>query len=134
MPGGNALRRHRLAPLVASIEEQPTFLWRPMFGCIGCYLGGRLVVVLADRGRPWNGLLLPVERDVHSSLRTEFPALRAHAVLPKWLHLPDQARGFAGTAEAVMVRIAEGDPRFGVLPTVRRLPRKKSSRARVSGV
>jgi hypothetical protein len=101
-----------------------------MFGCIGCYLDGRLVVVLADRGEPWQGLLLPVERAVHAELRKTFAALRPHPLLGKWLYLPYSGRGFAGTAERVLRRIAEGDPRFGVEPKLARLPRRRTGGGR----
>ncbi|MGH7818663.1 MAG: hypothetical protein ACREQ9_02730, partial [Candidatus Binatia bacterium] len=73
-----------------------------MFGCVGCYLDGRIVLVLADRGEPWQGLLLPVERAVHPALRRSFGALREHPVLTKWLYLPSAGRGFAGTAEEIV--------------------------------
>jgi hypothetical protein len=96
-----------------------------MFGCVGCYLEGRLVVVLADRREPWQGLLFPVERAVQPLLRKEFPALRVHPVLRKWLYLPSAGRAFAGSAEEIVSRIAGGDARFGVEPKAPRLPRRR---------
>ncbi|MGH7858100.1 MAG: hypothetical protein ACREQY_12305 [Candidatus Binatia bacterium] len=85
------------------------------------------MLVLADRGEPWQGLLFPVERAVHGVLRRSFPVLRAHPVLSKWLYLPASSRGFAGAAEEIVRRIADGDRRFGVEPKLRRLPRPRVS-------
>jgi len=119
-----ALGRHRFGSLVELLEDDPSFVSRAMFGCVGCYLGGRLVVVLADRGEPWQGLLVPVERAVHAELRRELAALRIHPVLGKWLYLPEADRQFAAASRELVRRIAEGDPRFGVDPAPPRLPRR----------
>lgn len=100
-----------------------------MFGCVGCYVEGRLVVVLADRGEPWQGLLLPVERDVQTGLRHDVPALRIHSVLRKWLYLPEAEPQFEVLAEALVNRIAGGDARFGVEPAPPRLPKRRPRRA-----
>jgi hypothetical protein len=96
---------------------------KPMFGCVACYVGGRLVVVLADRREPWQGLLFPTERVVHAALLEDFPDLRVHPVLPKWLYLP-HGGGFAASASQIVRRIADGDQRFGVEPDHPRLPRR----------
>ena len=117
-----ALQRHRFAALVEPLREDPTFVAKPMFGCVACYVGGRLVVVLADRREPWQGILLPTEREVHRELLAELPDLRVHPVLPKWLYLP-HGGGFAASAPRVIEQIAAGDVRFGVEPALPRLPR-----------
>ena len=96
-----------------------------MFGCVGCYLDGRLVLVLADRGEPWAGLLIPTERLFHASLLAEFSVLRAHPVLRKWLYLPHASGGFAFGASEIVERIMGGDERFGVEPELPRLPRMR---------
>jgi len=110
--------------LVEPLGEDPSFFSRPMFGMVACYLRGRIVAVLADRGVPWQGLLLPVERAVQQALLEEFPALRVHPVLPKWLYLTSTNGRFAGVAADIVERIAAGDERFGVEPKPR-LPRRK---------
>lgn len=101
-----------------------------MFGCVGCYLDGRIVAVLADRGEPWEGLLVPTERRSHASLLEEFPALRHHPALPKWLYLSHRSPTFDDAAHAIVERIAAGDERFGVEPPPRRLPRRKPAAKR----
>lgn len=99
-----------------------------MFGCVACYQQGRLVLVLADRSEPWQGLLVPTERRAHASLLEEFPPLRGHPVLGKWLYLAHAADGFAATAAQIVERIAAGDARFGVEPAMPRLPRPRTAR------
>ena len=96
-----------------------------MFGCVGCYVNGRLVLVLADRREPWQGLLVPTEKATQPSLRRDLPALRVHPVLGKWLYLPQAARGFAAAAAALVERIAGGDERIGVESKIGRLPRPR---------
>jgi hypothetical protein len=98
-----------------------------MFGCVACYLSGRLVLVLADRGEPWQGLLIPSERSDHPSMLVDYPALRVHPVLGKWLYLADHTRRFAAAAAAIVDRIEARDERFGVEPPVVCLPRRPSA-------
>ena len=123
---GDAFSRHRFAAVVEPLTTEPSFLSRPMFGCVGCYVHGRLVVVLADRREPWQGLLVPTEKRAHASILGEFPAVRVHPILKKWLYLPHAVRRFAGAALGIVDRILAGDPRFGVEPPVRRLPHRRA--------
>jgi hypothetical protein len=88
-----------------------------MFGCMGCYLYGRLVLVLAARGRePWNGLLVPTEKKFHQSLRRDHKNLVTHPVLKKWLYLPESHDDFEERTRALVEAILASDPRFGVEP------------------
>lgn len=100
-----------------------------MFGCVAIYLGGRLVLLLADRGEPWTGLVLPMERIEHAALLADVPALRPHPVLPKWLYLSHGSRGFAAASGQIVSLIAAGDPRIGVEPAAPPLPRMRPPRA-----
>ncbi len=120
------LSRHRFAALVEPLTVEASFVSRPMFGCVGCYLHGRLVLVLADRREPWQGLLVPTERRAHDSLRSAYPGLRVHPVLGKWLHLPHGSDLFDETGAALVRAIAAGDPRLGVESDPPRLPRPKA--------
>ncbi|MEA2626677.1 MAG: hypothetical protein QOD06_2722, partial [Candidatus Binatota bacterium] len=119
------LERHRYAPLVTRLCDRPSFVARSMFGCVGCYVDGRLVLVLADRKDPWRGFLLPTEREVHADLLAAYASLRVHPVLGKWLYLPDGDDSFAETADAIVGAIAGGDARFGVEPETPRLPHRR---------
>jgi hypothetical protein len=101
-----------------------------MFGCVACYVSGRLVLVLADRGKAWQGLLVPTERGAHASILAEHPELSAHPVLGKWLYLADDSPDFTAAAAAILERIQARDERFGVEPFLGRLPRRRAARAR----
>lgn len=130
----DALARHRFASLVDRLADRPSFVSRPMFGCVACYLDGRLVLVLADRTDPWQGLLLPTERLVHAELLREFRGLSVHPVLRKWLYLPYGSDGFPSSAAAIVDRIANDDRRFGVESASPKLPRPKAlTRGRPQG-
>jgi len=120
----SALDRHRFAPLVEPLRQLPSFVSRPMFGSVACYVGGRIVLVLSDRREPWQGLLVPTEKKLHDALRRAFPELAVHPVLPKWLYLASRGGGFTDVATALVERIAAGDPTIGVEPKVR-LPRPR---------
>ncbi len=126
---GDALSRHRFASIVEPITRDATFLARAMFGCVACYVSGRLVLVLADRGRPWQGLLIPTERGAHASILAEHPLLRVHSVLGKWLYLADDTDRFTAAASAILERIQDRDGRFGVEPPLARLPRRREAEA-----
>jgi hypothetical protein len=121
----DALARHRFRALVDPLTAEASFLSRPMFGCVGCYMNGRLVLVLADRTEPWQGLLVPTEKSLHRSLLADFRALRVHPVLRKWLYMPHAKGGFAAAAEEIVQHILAGDQRFGVEPALPRLPRRR---------
>ena len=99
------------------MAEELSYIEKAMFGCKGCYLHGRLVLVLASRGnKPWNGLLLPTERKHHRSLRRDHRKLVIHPVLKKWLYLPESNENFEEAARAIVEFILANDPRVGVEP------------------
>ncbi len=88
-----------------------------MFGCKGYYLYGRLVLVLAARGKePWNGLLIPTEKKYHKPLRRDYKSLLVHPILKKWLYLPEPNEDFEEAARVLVESILANDPRIGVEP------------------
>lgn len=118
-------RDHPLQWVVEPLAEEPSYIEKAMFGCRGCYLYGRLMLVLAARGKePWNGLLLPTERKHHQSLRRDHKGLVIHPVLKKWLYLPEADEEFEEAAHGLVESILANDPRMGVEP------KGKSSRGR----
>ena len=121
-PGVRVFKPHPLRWIVEPLEEEPSYLEKAMFGARGCYLHGRLVLVLAAREEPWKGLLVPTEKKHHPSLQEELPGLRVHEILGKWLYLPEEAEDFEEIATRLVDLITEEDPRVGVLPK----PRKKA--------
>ncbi len=120
---GDALSRHRFRSLVDPLQDDPSFVSKPMFGCVAIYYRGLLTVLLADRADPWKGLIVLTEREHQESLLADVPALRVHPVLPKWLYVPYGSRGFAAASSEIIRRVADGDARIGVEPAPPRLPR-----------
>ncbi len=101
--------------------EEMSYLEKSMFGCRGCYLHGRLVLVLASRKEaPWKGVLIPTEKSVHDSLKKDFPDLEVHPVLGKWLYLREDSEDFEETVSRVVEAVAGEDERIGVEPKERK--------------
>ncbi|MCZ6623506.1 MAG: hypothetical protein O7B35_04640 [Deltaproteobacteria bacterium] len=120
-----ALRAHPFQWVVEPLSEEPSYIEKAMFGCKGCYLYGRLVLVLAARGRePWNGVLVPTEKKYHKSLRSNDANLVTHPVLKKWLYLPESKEEFEDSGRALVEAILANDPRIGVEPKTKSSSRK----------
>src|ERR1019366_8968938 len=81
-------RRHPFQWLLESVEAEPSFFQKPMFGCQAVYLFGKLVLVLAAQEEPWNGLLVCTSREFHSALIGEYPGLQPHPALRPPASLP----------------------------------------------
>jgi len=109
--------QHPLQWVVEPLVEEPSYLPRAMFGCLGIYLHGRLMLVLAARRQPWQGVLIPTAREHHSALLREEAALIIHPVLAKWLYLPESSDGFEEAARRLVDRVLANDPRIGVEPS-----------------
>lgn len=114
------LFRHRYGELVEAIADDESFVTRITFGCLSCYLHGRLKIVLAEGEPPWDGVLVPTASEHHASLRRSLPALRRHPVLGKWLHLAPGVDSFEDDARALATLALADDPRVGVEPRPRR--------------
>ncbi|MGH8017493.1 MAG: hypothetical protein ACREIA_04270 [Opitutaceae bacterium] len=94
--------------------EDPTFELRAMFGSKAAYLGGRLVLCFTAKEEPWLGVLVCTENAHHDSLMRDLPGLSPHPVLSKWLYLSDAFPGFETTAQKLVERVRQRDPRIGV--------------------
>jgi len=114
------LFRHCYGELIEAIADDASFVTRIAFGCLSCYLHGRLKIVLADGEPPWDGVLVPTESEHHASLRRSLPALRPHPVLRKWLYLAAGVESFEDDARAIAAMALADDPRLGVEPPPRR--------------
>jgi hypothetical protein len=110
------LRPHPLSWVVEPFAHRPDYVRKSMFGCEAAYLGGRLVLALAGKAEPWNGILCPTERRHHASLQDEFRTLQPHAILRKWLYLSRTLDDFEQTGLEIVAAILSGDRRFGVEP------------------
>lgn len=107
-------------------REDQGFAMKPMFGGTAVYYAGLLVMFLCDEPqlppakRVWHGLLFPTEREHHPSLQEQWPALKNHSVLPKWMYLSLDEAGYEEAAPEIIAAIERGDRRFGIVPGVRK--------------
>jgi hypothetical protein len=118
---------HPLSWIIEPLLDEPSYIEKPMFGCLGCYLHGKLMLVLASREEPWKGLLIPTEKDVHKDLMAEFKSLEPHPVLGKWLYLPEKNEEFENIATEIIEHVQFNDPRIGVEPKTRINKSKRQS-------
>ena len=115
-PMGRTRRVHPYQWLWEPLEDDPTFVLRPMFGGKAAYLDGKLMLYFTAGEEPWRGVLACTDRAHHPSLTAEHPELSPHPILPKWLYLPETADGFERVAERLVALAKRRDPRLGVSP------------------
>jgi len=115
--GESGVLQHRLQWVVEPLMEQPSYLQKAMFGCLGCYLHGRLMLVLAAHQEPWQGVLVPTAREHHAALLREEGELVVHPVLAKWLYLAESSDVFEAAAQRLVAWVLADDPRVGVEPS-----------------
>ena len=114
------MKKFRHEWILDAIVDHPTFFTRPMFGGLAAYLFERQMLLLVEPTKSgrwnWHGVLVCTGYEHHASLQKEFPALRPHAVLRKWLFIDSAHEDFEATMEAAVQRVALNDRRFGILP------------------
>jgi hypothetical protein len=123
-----ARRPHPHEWLWEPLADDATFVLRTMFGAKAVYLDGKLMLCFCAREEPWRGLLVCTDRDRHAALLREFPVLRLHPVLPKWLYLPEAAAGFETMAARLVRLVRQRDPRIGVIPPTRKREKPRAKR------
>jgi hypothetical protein len=106
--------------------DEPSYLDRAWFGCRAVYLHGLMVLVLCSGEEPWNGLLIPTEKELHQEIRKDFNGVVQHPVLKKWLYLPENSEYYETTVMDLVEAIRLGDQRIGIEPKERKARRKKS--------
>ena len=113
--------------ILDAFAGRPSFFTKRMFGGLAAYLHDRQMLVLVEptkTGRwKWHGVLVCTGHEHHASIRTDFPALKPHRVLRKWLYIDSTHDDFESTIEAVATCMARNDARFGIEP--RRTTRTK---------
>jgi hypothetical protein len=112
-------KQYPLRWVVESLLEEPSYLEKPMFGCLAVYMHGRLSLLLTSSEEPWNGLLIPTEHQFHESIRKDYKDVKQHTVLKKWLYLPEASESFESVASDIVEAIRMNDQRFGVEPKER---------------
>jgi hypothetical protein len=114
------MKRFKHEWILDGFSEHPTFFTKSMFGGLAVYLFERQMLVLVEptkSGRwDWHGVLVCTDHEHHNSLQNDFPALKPHGVLRKWLFIDSAHDNFEPTMEAVAERIARNDLRLGILP------------------
>lgn len=111
---------HPYAWLWEPLELDPRCVLRAMFGTKAAYVDSRLVLCFAAKAEPWRGVLVCTERQHHALLIAQFPALKPHPILAKWLYLPESAAAFETTAQRLVALAGARDPRLGVESAKRR--------------
>lgn len=111
---------HPHAGLWESLEDEPSFVLRAMFGAKAAYLDGKLALCFSAKEDPWRGILVCTDRSHHPSLIAEFPALAPHPILGKWLYLPESSDNFEAAAERLVRLVRRRDPRIGIIPGTRK--------------
>jgi hypothetical protein len=112
------------------------YVTRPMFGCLGVYVGEKIVLVLRDKpsSTASNGVWLATTRDHHESLRTEFPSMRSIPALGSgitgWQILPAEAPDFEESAVRACELILARDSRIGKTPQRRSRGLKRAASGR----
>ena len=122
------LKSHPYFWAVEPLAEKSSFIAKPMFGSVGCYYDGRIVLVLSAREEPWRGLLVTTDREHHKSLLEQFPSLAPHEILPKWLYLPESDDCFEPTAQRLVELILNRDPRMGTIPKKKKKKHPKATK------
>ncbi len=104
---------------------------KPMFGCLGMYVGNKIVFIqrLKDSPPEDNGIWLATTTEHHASLKTDFPNMRSITIFGPgptgWQLLPQDAEDFESSVAHACELIRAGDPRIGKIPKSR-LPKRKS--------
>jgi hypothetical protein len=109
---------------------------RPMFGCLGVYVGDKIVFVLRDKqdSPADNGVWLATTEEHHNSLHREFPQMRSIQVfgarVTGWQVLPVDAPDFEEAALRACELVLARDPRIGKVPKggLTSSPRTKKTR------
>ena len=107
--------------------EHPTFFTKSMFGGLAVYLFERQMLLLVEptkSGRwSWHGVLVCTMFEHQAAIQAEFPALKPHEFLRKWLFIDSIHEDFESTMAAVAKHVAGNDLRFGILPKGAKLNR-----------
>lgn len=126
------LKRFEHEWILEPFVEHPTCFTKSMFGGLAVYLFERQMLLLVEptkSGRwKWHGVLVCTAFEHHAAIQAEFPALKPHDFLRKWLFIDSTHDDFESTMAAVAQYMARNDRRFGILP---RAPKLKRSSARL---
>ena len=120
-------KEHPLEWLAEPLLNEPSFVLKSWFGGRTIMLHGMHQLFLTTQGEPWQGVLVCTFHEHQPSLLAEFPALKPHPVLGKWLYLPETAATFERDAQRLVKLVQKGDLRLGIKPS----PRKKRAKEKI---
>jgi hypothetical protein len=130
----NVMKKFKHEWIFEPFVEHPTFFFKRMFGGLAVYLFERQMLFLIEptkSGRwKWDGVLICTDYGHHQSLQAQFPALKPHDALRKWLFIDSANQDFEATMAAVANLVATNDPRFGILPKPVKIRGQKHTRKR----
>jgi len=112
---------HPFQWLAEPLLNEPTFVLKSWFGGRSIMLRGMHQLYLTSQGEPWQGVLVCTFHEHQPSMLAEFPSLKQHPILKKWLYLPESSETFERDAQRLVKLARAGDPRLGIPPS----PRKK---------
>ena len=113
------------------ILDLPSFYTKRMFGGLAAYVHDKLVFVLTEKPGDrqfknktfdydiWDGVMLPTDKEHHSSIIKSYPELIPHPALGKWLYLQANLPNFEEIATEIGEQIAKNHPHFGVYPKIK---------------
>jgi hypothetical protein len=113
--------------LFEDLQEEASFIRKPMFGGLAFYLHGLLMAVLMEdvEDTKWQGVLIATSHEHHDSIKKAFPEVAPHPILKKWLYLPTSCEDFEAAAQRLVRLILRADPRFGVVPSSKKRTKHK---------
>ncbi|MFZ2906873.1 MAG: hypothetical protein WAZ98_11770 [Cyclobacteriaceae bacterium] len=104
----------------------------PMFGCVGVYIGEKIVLALRckDSHTDDNGVWIATKAEHHESLKKILPSMRSIDVLgggspTNWQIIPEHTDDFEALAIKVCALIKKGDERIGNIPKAKKKKVKK---------
>jgi len=108
------------------LEDDPTFVLRPMFGGKAAYLDGKLMLYFTAGEEAWRGVLACTDRVHMRRCWRSFPSCRRIRSFRSGLYLPESADRFESVAERLVSLARRRDPRLGVSPQPKKRKRPKA--------
>jgi hypothetical protein len=105
---------------------------KPMFGCLGVYVGEAIVLILRKKEKdPENdGIWVATSADRHEALRPDLPSMRPIPLFgpgeTDWQWLPESDLRFEEDALRACALVRKYDSRIGRIPK-RKKPKKKKA-------
>lgn len=126
-------------PFILEALDAISPVTRPLFSCLGVYVGTKIVFALRDRPNypADNGVWIATTAEHHASLRLDFPHMRSIGLLGKpitgWQLLPADAPDFESAALHACDLVLRHDPRIGKIPKTKQPASSKATRKTSKG-